>query len=180
MSKRNSPLIFIDRTRSEAYPSDYVIVNDKDVGFVARVIELTDNQAIDDFSVAQCSARPNGDVLFHCYRFKKGGGVALLVEDFLHDFDITNKDRTRITSLLKRAVKKLLYAEADRVPAEIGLDSQIKQQALTIERAKQNYDDLVARAGGDRAVADHQIQLAQATLESLETLRNQRYLMFKN
>ena len=72
-----------------------------------------------------------------------------------------------------------LHAEVERTPQDdLSIDNQIKQQELSVERAKANYNELLSRAYGDRKLADYQIALAEATLSSLKVLRdNQKYVI---
>ena len=91
----------------------------------------------------------------------------------------TDDQKSRIQVLLKKALKKYLHAEAERMPKDdLSIENQIKQQQLTVERAKSGYDDLLRRANGDKELADYQIALAEATLETLKAFKdNQNYLI---
>lgn len=171
--KRNFPLFLIDRSKAEAYPFDYISCFDSAVGFVARVVFFRDDAPLNEF-ISQSANIEGSEYSSLAYRFSRGG-VILVVEEFLFDFDLTTETKTRIRTLLKKALKKYLHAEADRTPhKDLDIDSQIQQQQLTIERAKSNYAQLVARSSKEEA--DYNISLAEATLETLKRFRdNQPY-----
>jgi hypothetical protein len=83
-----------------------------------------------------------------------------------------------VQTLLKKALKKFLHAEVERTPdlKDLDIDNQIIQQQLTIDRAKQMYDELVIRANGESKIADYKIALAEATLDTLKKFRDtQKY-----
>jgi len=79
--------------------------------------------------------------------------------------------------LLKKSLKKHLHTEMDRVPCgDLDIDNQIRQQQISIDRARANYSELVSRSGGDTQNADYIIALAEATLDTLKKFRdNQKY-----
>lgn len=173
--KRNYPLFLIDRTKSATYPFDFIASFDRTVGFVARVVYLPSDPAYFEF-IKQQSQIENAEYFSITLKFKTGG-VVVLAEDFLYFFELTTDNKKRVQTLLKKAMKKYLHAEVERTPADgLDVDNQIKQQQLTIERAKQNYDDLVSRANGDPTIADYQIALAEATLETLKKYRDNQKL----
>jgi len=173
--KREYPLILIDRSKSESYPNDFVMCFDSKVGFVAKIFFLPKNDSF-RLLVEKMQQVENCDIAGVCYPLKKGG-VVMQIVDFLHYFELTKETRGRIQSLLKRAMKKYLYAEMGRNPnrKDLDIDNQIAQQELSIERAIQNRSDLVARAGGNEEIADYQIDLARETLNSLKRLREMKH-----
>lgn len=176
--KRDYPLFLIDRSKSENYPTDYVVCLDREVGFIAKIVHLTTDLLYDAF--LDSFNNIENKELSGVYMPLKKGGLVLQIVDFLYYFDVTNNVKSRIQVLLKKALKKYIHAEVDRTPKKNDLDieNQIKQQELTIERAMQNYDDLVMRSNGDRTIADYQIALAEATLETLKVFRdNQKYFV---
>lgn len=171
MKKREYPLFLIDRSKAANYPFDFIACFDRSVGFVARVVYLPSNEAYTEF-LRKHDQIENSEFFSITFKFKQGG-VILLAEDFLYHFELTKENLNRVQTLLKKALKKYLHAEADRTPAdELSIDNQIKQQELTIERARQNYAELVNRANGDRSYADYQIALAEATLQTLKQYRD--------
>lgn len=174
MSKRNYPLFTIDRSKNSSYPFDFITCYDKEVGFIAKSIPFFEKESYHNFLSVTKERLKNPDVLTITYEFKKGG-VVLYVEDFLYNFEWNNKNTARVKTLLKKALKKYLHAEVDRTAHDgLGIEDQIKQQELTVERAKQNYVELLERAMGDKKLADYQIALAEATLESLKFVRDNR------
>lgn len=173
--KRNYPLFLIDRTKSATYPFDFIACFDRTVGFVARVVYLPTDESYSEF-IKKGIQIENSEYFAVTFRFRKGG-VLLVAEDFMYSFELTSDNLARVQTLLKKALKKYLHTEADRTPADgLDVDNQIKQQQLTIERAKQNYDDLVSRANGDPTIADYQIALAEANLETLKKYRDNQKL----
>ena len=175
MNKRDYPLILIDRSCAASYPYIFVAVFDQTVGFVARVIHFFNDEQYDAWMQAVTGTEKE------TFAFSvplKRGGVVLVIEDFFHDFEFNREHRSRIATLLKKAMKKVLHAEVDRTPdmKDLDIDNQILQQEMTIERAKANYDDLVHRSGDNPAAAKYQIALAEATLETLKKFRdNQKF-----
>lgn len=169
--KREYPLFLIDRSKAAAYPFDFIACFDRTVGFVARVVYLPTDTMYFEFARQQAQIE-NAEHLNVTAKFKNGG-VVLLAEDFLYFVDLSEANKKRVQTLLKKALKKYLHAEAERTPTDgLGIAEQIKQQQLTIERARQNYPELIARANGDRSIADYQIALAEATLNSLMKLKD--------
>jgi len=170
-TKRNYPLFMIDRSKPDAYPFDYIVCHDQAVGFTARVVFFPKTEQYQEY--IRQSEKVAGNETVQMNMPFKNGGIILVIEDFFHYFEWTTENRTRIATLLKKAMKKYLHAERERTPGDgLGLDDQIKQQQLTIERAEQNYADLVHRANGDKSVADYQIDLAKATLNTLKQYKH--------
>lgn len=179
MEKRNYPLILIDRSKPANYPNDYIVCLDREVGFVARVVPFFENHSLNLF-IEKSKLNPDFDYISIIYKFRhREGGVILAIDDFLHNFEIEKKQKNRLKVLLKKALKKYLHAEVERTPKDdLSIENQIKQQQLTVERAKSNYDDLLLRANGDKELADYQIALVEATLETLKVFKdNQNYLI---
>lgn len=171
--KRNYPLFTIDRSKHSSYPFDYITCYDQTVAFIARAIPFFEDQPFHEF-LHQSKQIEGVESVSIVFKFKKGG-LILAIEDFLYPFEWTGEIRARIKTLLKKALKKYLHAEVDRTPYDdLGIDDQIKQQELTIERAKQNYEELVKRSLGDKKLADYQIALAEATLDSLKFVRDNK------
>ncbi len=174
--KRDYPLFLIDRSQAAAYPFNYITCFDKTVGFVARVVHFPADAQYFEF-VKAASQIEHAEYMNVMFKAKRGG-VILVCEDFLYNFELTNANLKRVQALLKKAMKKFLHAEVERTPDlnDLDIDNQIIQQQLSVERAKQMYDDLVRRANGDKNIADYQIALAEATLETLKKFRdNQKY-----
>ncbi len=171
MSKRNYPLILIDDRRDEKYPYDFVTVLDDTVGFVARVVSFFDEQRYRE-ALEVYKKSENAKNLFLQKDFKNGGLVLEVLEFFDSELEFTSKNSQRIRSLLKRAMKKYLFGAMEssvKPDDELGIDNQIIQQKLTIQRAKSNYSELLRRAEGNRDLADFQIKIAEATLRTLES-----------
>lgn len=100
-------------------------------------------------------------------RFKRGG-IAVVISDFFYNFDVNTKTKSRIQALLKKGTKKYLTATFEReLNWDFSIDDQIKQQELTIERNKANFDALLARAT-DRETAIYTMKIAEETLNTLK------------
>lgn len=175
--KREYPLFIIDRSKHSAYPFDYIACFDRQVGFIARVVPFFQDEPFNEF-IAQSKQITDSENTSIVYKFKRKGGLIIVIEDFNYYFEWTTEIKTRIRVLLKKALKKYLHAEVERTPHDdFGIENQIKQQQETIDRAKSNYDDLLRRANGDKTFADYQIALAEATLATLKSFRdNQQYI----
>lgn len=169
--KRDYPLFIIDRSKNQSYPYDIVVCLDKSVGFVSKVMHLPTDLMFNEFLSANSKS-----IGFESVKTKKGGIIIQIVE-YLFEDSTTPENQQRIKTLLKKGFKKFLHAEIDRTPhSDCSIENQILQQELTIERARSNYSELVARAGGDTSYADYQIALAEATLDTLKKYRdNQKY-----
>lgn len=170
-NKRDYPLFLIDRSKHQAFPVDYVTCLDKTVGFVAKVIHLPTDLMYTEFLSQQKNVN-SGDIIFESIKTRKGG-IVILIIDFIHYFEWTKENQQRVKTLLKKGFKKFLHAEVEKVPVgNFSIEDQILQQELSIERAKSNYSDLVARANSDASYADYQIALAEATLQTLKSFRD--------
>lgn len=168
--KRDYPLFLIDRSKAAAYPNDYIVCLDREVGFLAKVLFFPRDDIFREF-VDRAGGIENRELAGFSMPLKKGG-IALQIVDFMYYFEVTTETKSRVQVLLKKALKKYLHAEVSRTPHDdLGIDSQIKQQRLTLERAVQGYDELLDRANGNRDVADYQIDLARETLRTLERFK---------
>lgn len=150
--KRQYPLFIIDKAVTEGFPYHHIAVMWEEP-FVVRV-RLLEN--LNDYT-------PTGAFLLH--PLHKGAVLFEVVS--------TKYDSPKIQSLLKKAAKKYLlgYYDNNYKNKDLSIDNQIYQQQLTIEHQKRNFANLVARAGGDENLAKYNIALAQATLESLQQLK---------
>lgn len=174
MNKRDYPLFMIDRSKAAAYPFDYITCLDRTVGFVARVVYFPAD--VQYYEFAKTIVKVENSEYFNVTFKMKKGGVILVCEDFLYFFELTNENKKRVQTLLKKALKKYLHTENDRLPGEdgYGIESQIKQQQLTIDRARQNLDNLIEQHGSENA--RYMVALAEATLETLKQFRdNQKF-----
>ena len=176
--KRNFPLYLIDRSRADSFPYDYVVCFDTIVGFVARVVHFDSDNAFTAFA-SMYAEIPNGENV--CVTKKlRSGGLALVVEDFLFDMEFSPANNDRLQRLLKKGFKKYIFAEIDRTPyGEFCIDNQVKQQQLTVDRAKSQYKALVERSSV--AEADYNIGLAKGILNTLKQVQsNQIYFKIYN
>ncbi|MDR1552617.1 MAG: hypothetical protein LBS69_04030 [Prevotellaceae bacterium] len=172
MRKREYPLFIIDTSKRDGYPFDCLVCLDRTVGFVARVFQFWQDEPLRDF-VEKSKKNPHFEFLTLMYRFSGGGGVILVIEDFLYHFEFNYENKNRVKSLLKKLIKKYIYTEKDRTPREeLTLENQIKQQKINIENARENYDEILHRTNVDVKIVDYQIALAEETLKSLEQLRD--------
>lgn len=167
MIKRDYPLFLIDHSRAATYPNDYITCLDREVGFVAKVVYFHTDDAWREF-LAKFNQIENNELSGLPMSLKRGG-IVLQIVDFLHNFEETTETKSRVQVLLKKALKKFLHAAVVRTPhGDLGIDNQITQQRLTLERAISNYDDLLKRSDGNREQADYTIDLGRATLRTLE------------
>jgi len=145
---------------------------------VARIVHFNTENAFVAFT-AMYAEIPNGENM--CVTKKlRSGGLAIVVEDFLFDMEFSPTNNDRLQRLMKKGFKKYIFAEGDRTPhGEFSIDNQIKQQHLTIERAKSQYKALAERSSN--AEADYNIELAQAVLNTLKQVQsNQKYFKIYN
>ncbi|MDR2824992.1 MAG: hypothetical protein LBB41_07335 [Prevotellaceae bacterium] len=179
MNKREYPLFLIDRSKQESYPYDFVVCLDREVGFVAKVIYFREQHAYTMF-VSKFSKMENNELAGVHLPLKKGG-VVLHVVDFLYHFEISEKIKSRVQVLLKKALKKYLNLERQLMPTlgKFGIDEQIEHQELTLELARQNYADLLKRSDNNSEFADYQIDLQKATIETLKNVRANTEVLLK-
>lgn len=172
MISRNYPIFLIDTSRSD---SPYVVCLDREVGFVARVLFFSNDDAYNEF-IIKANDIGNYELSGVTLPLKRGG-ILLQVLDFLYYFEITPSTKKRIQSLLKRGLKKYVHGEIGRSSFnknDLGVDNQINQQRLTLERAIENYDELVKRYNGNKSIADLQIDLQKETIRSLERYKEMK------
>ena len=176
MSRNNFPLFLVDRSKHEKHPFDFVICTDPDVGFIARVIEFTEENKFVKF-LDEFHNKQDSDIA-GTYLATRNGGIAMVVEEFFYDFEVNETTRRRIISMLKRGFKKFLYGELVRTPADdLGIDNQIKQQQLTVERAEANFSQLLERTHGNEEEARYQIDLSKSILKSLHKLKSAEFVL---
>lgn len=167
MNKRNYPLFLIDRAKNQKYPNTYITCTDKNVGFVAQV-SLIEND-VPYYSLVENQKD------FDLFKKTTKGGLYFEIIDFLNpDLDYNSStNKSKIESLCKRAFKKCIHNEVDKVPnGEFGIDQQIKMIEETIELNERNYDSLVERARGNTKHADYLIKLSKAVLNTLLRVKN--------
>ena len=177
MTKRNYPLFIIDRSRHSSYPYDFISCYDREVGFIAKSLFFNNDQMYREF-LDTAASKENFDIITITHRYRNGY-VMLIIVDFLYYFEWTNEKKTRIKTLLKKSLKKYLHAENIKAPKgeALSIDNQIKMQEETIARAKANYEELIKRSLGDSKLADYQIALIEATLNTLKSFRdNQKFI----
>ena len=144
--KRDFPLFLIDRLKNETYPFDYIACFDTEVGFVSRVVPFFDDASFHEF-ITSSKKVDNSEYTSITFKFKRSGGLVIVIEDFLFQFEWNGQKKTRVRTLLKKALKKYLHVEVERTPHDdYSIDNQIIQQVLTVENAKSNYDKLLLRA----------------------------------
>lgn len=178
--KRDYPLFTIDRSKHSSYPNDFITCYDRNVGFVAKVLFFNNDQMYKEF-VDVAANSENFDIVTLTNRVKTGY-IIITIVDFFYHFEWTTEKKTRIKTLLKKAFKKYVHAENLKAPIgdALSIDNQIKQQEETINRAKANYQQLVQNCFNDKKLADYQIALAEATLESLKVFRDNQNLINLN
>lgn len=173
--KRDYPLFLIDRSKLSTYPFDYISCFDREVGFVARIVIFKEDKLFNEF-ILQQSNISDAEIGSYATRLKMGG-VILVVEDFLYHFEITGAIKERIKTLMKKAMKKYLFATYERETdgTDFNIENQIKMQELTIERAKSTFDALIKRSSEEEA--KYNIALAESILDTLKMVQdNQKYL----
>ena len=174
MNKRDYPLFTIDRSKHSSYPYDFITCYDRNVGFVAKVLFFNNEQMYREF-VDVAANSDNFDTVTLINRVKTNY-IIITIVDFFYHFDWTNERKTRIKTLLKKAFKKYIHAESTKAPTgdALSVDNQIKMQEETISRAKANYEQLIQNCFNDKKLADYQIALAEAILESLKAYRDNK------
>lgn len=172
---REYPLFLIDRSKPESYPFDYVACFDKQVGFVARVVPFFKNDPLNIF-LEKCKINPDFEYTSILHKFNnREGGVILVIEDFLHNFEFEKTQKERLKVLLKKAMKKYLHAQSDSTAhGDYSIDNQIKQMRLNLEHAQNTYDDLVKRAES-KEYADYLINITKEIIKTLEWCRDTIY-----
>jgi len=179
MNKRGYPLFLIDRTKNLAYPFDYITCFDKTVGFISRVEFF--KRDVEYFEFVTNVGKIENSEFFNLTMKLKEGGLILFCEDFLYSFDLTQDNKNRVKTLLKKALKKYLHAEIDRTAFDdLGIDNQIKMQQQTIDKMRQNYDLIIAQSNGDASNADYMIAVAEATLKTLKSVRDRELNILLN
>jgi hypothetical protein len=162
---RNYPLIIIDRSRLANYPNDYIVCLDEKVGFVAKVTYFQTTEQWYLFVQTVEKTKNTNPLYIHPL---KTGGIILSIENWLHQFEQNTTNINRAKTLLKKCFKKYTHAEIDRTPhSDFSIENQIKQQELTVQRAKANYEEFIKRSS--KKEADYNIALAE---EILQTLKN--------
>lgn len=174
MNKRTYPLILIDRSKHSTYPYDFVVVLDNDTPFISKVRYVKDEDIYNQFISRTPVYNDHETPTYASYRLKSGG-VILTIERFITDnIEFNNKKNKRIEALLKRAIGKYIHGErVVSMRGDTGIDNQILLMEATIDRAKANYADLVARSSApDEAM--QAIDIAIATLDTLKKVRDNK------
>lgn len=152
MNKREYPLFMIDRTKSASYPFDYVTCTDRTVGFVARIVFFPAD--VQYFEFIKTASNIETSEFFNVTFKMKEGGIILVCEDFLYSFDLNNENKKRVQTLLKKALKKYLHAENDRLSDEdgFGIESQMFTTSKLFEMVVEQRN-WYKSAGIDRLLA---------------------------
>ena len=156
--KRNYPLFIIDRTMSDNYPNEYVVCLDKEVGFIAKAFAVNDNNTFnlieDNFDILKCRG--------------KNSNVVLKIEDYIYDVQLTNDQKQRIKTLLKKGFKKLMHVIEDLfdVDDDLSIKNQITLLKETQQHNKNNYLKMVEKNG--KETTDYAFKLLEATIKTLE------------
>lgn len=169
--KNDFPFFIIDRTKPESYPFDFVVCTDSQFGFIAKIIHYTSELTFNSFISLQ--EEITNSEFYYDFKKLKVGGLVLIIERFTYEFEFTEKALKRVQWCMKKALSKFIFAEVQRTPqGDLDIDNQIKQQKLSIERAKSQYNALVARSSVEEA--DYAIKLAEATLFTLEQAKERQ------
>lgn len=171
MSSKKYPSIVIDRSKNSTYPYDFIIVLDNEVGFISRAFLIKDEDSYCEYKATRALHNSNGTPTYTFHKLKSGA-IILTIEEFLHDFEVNNNAKKRIETLLKKAMKRYVHGEKSLTPhGDCGIDNQILLMSETILRAKANREELVRRSYSPDQ-ADYNITLAEATLKTLENVRD--------
>ncbi len=156
--KRNYPLFMIDRTMTEAYPYEYVVCLDKDVGFIAKAFPVRDDDA---FNMIEDS--------FDVFKYRgKSNNIVLKIEDYLYDISLTNEQKQRVKTLLKKGFKKLMHVIEEIFDTEndLSIKNQIALLRETQQHNQNNYLKMVEKNG--KETTDYAFKLLEATIKTLE------------
>lgn len=108
---KDYPLFIIDRNRRSRdanHQFDYLVCLNKEIGFVSKVI-LFKKEAFATY-IEDANDVDHSDIGQYNMWLKDGNaGVAIIIVDYIHDFERTPDTQERIKSLLKKALKKYLY-----------------------------------------------------------------------
>lgn len=156
--KRNYPLFIIDRTMTDAYPNEYVVCLDKELGFIAKAFSVGDDEA---FELIEDS--------FDIFKYRgKSNNIVLKIEDYLYDVNLSNEQKQRVKTLLKKAFKKLMHVIEEIFDTEN--DFSIKNQIALLRETQQhnqnNYLKMVEKNG--KETTDYAFKLLEATIKTLE------------
>jgi len=156
--KRNYPLFIIDRTMTDAYPNEYVVCLDKEVGFIAKAFSVRDDEAFD-------LIEDGFDILK--YR-GKSNNIVLKIEDYLYDVNLSNEQKQRVKTLLKKAFKKLMHVIEDMfdLDDDLGIKNQIALMKETLQHNMNNYTKMVEKNG--KETIDHSFRLLEEIIKTLE------------
>jgi hypothetical protein len=156
--KRNYPLFIIDRTMTDNYPNEYVVCLDKEVGFIAKAFAVNDNNA---FNLIEDS--------FDIFKFRgQNSNIVLKIEDYLYDCNLTNEQKQRVKTLLKKGFKKLMHIIENIFDTEddLSIKNQIALLRETQQHNKNNYLKMVEKNG--KETTDYAFNLLDATIQTLE------------
>lgn len=103
------PLFFIDRSKFEAYPFDYVICMDTICGFVAKTIHFEDDLSYNNFLIEK-NQNINNEYPFAPFKLRIGS-VVLQIEDYIYNKELTPENLTRVQRWLKKGLKKYIHTE---------------------------------------------------------------------
>lgn len=98
-TKRETPLIIIDRDKNINYPFDYIYVDDNEVPFVAKVVYYFDEIAFTEANFSN---------LTMIKQKMPRGGLILKIERFCNGYPDNQDGRKRIQTILKKAIKKYI------------------------------------------------------------------------
>ena len=167
--KRNYPLYIIDRTLTEAYPYEYVVCLDKEVGFIAKAFSVRDDDASN-------MIEDNFDV----FKYRgKSNNIVLKIEDYLYDISLTNEQKQRVKILLKKGFKKLMHVIEESIDTEnyFSIKNQIALLRETQQHNKNNYMKMVEKNG--KEATDYAFKLLEAAIKTLEE-QQEIQKIFKN
>lgn len=166
------PLFIIDRNRRSRdanHQFDYLVCLDREVGFVAKVVlfkreayeaYLKSISSSEDIQVGQCSMWLKGGV----------AGLVIVIVDYMQYFDWNAQTQARISSLLKKGLKKYLHAEVLTVTSskEFSIDNQVKVLEDISKDLKAGYEKMVNHMGEDNA--KFYIGCVEKSIESIKML----------
>lgn len=156
--KRNYPLFIIDRTMTEAYPNEYVVCLDKELGFIAKAFSVRDDEAFDLIEDS-----------FDTFKYRgKSNNIVLKIEDYIYDVNLSNEQKQRVKTLLKKAFKKLMHVIEEIFDTEndLSIKNQIALLRETQQHNQNNYFKMVEK--NEKETTDYAFKLIEATIKTLE------------
>ena len=98
----------------------------------------------------------------------KSNNIVLKIEDYLYDISLTNEQKQRVKTLLKKGFKKLMHVIEEIFDTEndLSIKNQIALLRETQQHNQNNYLKMVEKNG--KETTDYAFKLLEATIKTLE------------